>query len=111
MHKFIPTNSTKDPLVTSQSDVWCKRTDVSHLVVKLIYRCRLVRLTVTVTPYACSPEIDGSVLTVVVSECIVDHELQLCNLWSSSPDCDVVSVANRLDRWSQPCHISYVIVF
>ena len=30
-------------------------------------RCRLVRLT----PYACSPAIDGSVLTVVVRECIV----------------------------------------
>ena len=39
---------------------------VSHLVVKLhnLYRCRWVRLT----PYACSPEIDGSVLTVVVRE-------------------------------------------
>ena len=30
-------------------------------------RCCLVRLT----PYACSPVIDGSVLTVVVRECIV----------------------------------------
>ena len=29
----------------------------------------LVRLTVT--PYACRPEIDGSVLTIVVRECIV----------------------------------------
>ena len=44
-------------------------TGVSHLVVKLhsLYRCRLVRLT----PYACSPAIDGSVLSVVVRECIV----------------------------------------
>ena len=32
-----------------------------------MYKCRLVRLT----PYACSPAIDGSVLTVVVRECIV----------------------------------------
>ena len=46
-----------------------KRTNVSHLVVKFhnLYSCRLVRLT----PYACSPVIDGSVLTVVVRECIV----------------------------------------
>ena len=62
------------------------------------------------TDVACSPEIDGSVLTVVMRECIVDHGLQLWNLWSSSPDCDVVSIANRLDRWSRPWHISYVIV-
>ena len=42
---------------------------MSHLVVKLhsLCRCRLVRLT----PYACSPAIDGSVLTVDVRECIV----------------------------------------
>ena len=48
--------------------VWCKQTGVSHLVVKLhsLYRCRLVRLT----PYVCSPTIDG-VLTVVMRECIV----------------------------------------
>ena len=41
---------------------------VSHLVVRhhSLYRCRLVRLT----PYDCSPAIDGSVLTVVVRECI-----------------------------------------
>ena len=32
-----------------------------------LYRCCFVRLT----PYACSPVIDGSVLTVVVRECIV----------------------------------------
>ena len=46
--------------------MWCRRTDVSHLVVKLhsLYRCRLVRQT----PYACSPAIDGSVLTVVHDE-------------------------------------------
>ena len=40
----------------------------------------------------------------------VDHGLQLWNLWSSSPVCDVVSLANSLDRGSRPCHISYVIV-
>ena len=59
MHKLIPPDSAIDPLVTSQSGVWCKRTDVSHLVVKLhsLYRCQLVCLT----PYACSPAIDGSV--------------------------------------------------
>ena len=32
-----------------------------------LYRCSLVRLT----PYACSPAIDGSVLIVFVRECIV----------------------------------------
>ena len=32
-----------------------------------MYICRLVRLT----PYACSPAIDGSALTVAVRECIV----------------------------------------
>ena len=42
---------------------------MSHLVVKLhsLYICRFVRLT----PYACSPAIDGSVLTVVMREFIV----------------------------------------
>ena len=62
MHELISPDSAIDPLVANQSGVWCKRTDVSHLVVKLhsMYRCRLVRLT----PYACSPAIDGSVLTV-----------------------------------------------
>ena len=59
---MISPDSAIDPLVTSQSGVRCKRTDVSHLVVKLhsLYRCRLVLQT----PYACSPAIDGSVLTV-----------------------------------------------
>ena len=73
MHELISPDSTIDPLVTSQSGVWCKRTDVSHLVVKLhsLYRCRLVRQT----PYACSPAIDGSVLTVVVREYIVVFDL------------------------------------
>ena len=32
-----------------------------------MYRCRLVRRT----PYACSPAVDGTVLTVFVRECIV----------------------------------------
>ena len=69
MHGLIPPDSAIDPLVTSQSGVWCKRTYVSHLVVKLhiLYRCRLVRLT----PYACSTAIYRSVLTVVVRECII----------------------------------------
>ena len=69
MHELISADSAIDPLVTIQLGVWCKRIDVSHLVVKLhsLYRCRLVRLT----HYACSPVIDGSVLTVVVRECIV----------------------------------------
>ena len=42
---------------------------VSSLAVKLHsqYRCRLVRRT----PCACSPAVDGSVLIVVVGECIV----------------------------------------
>ena len=69
MHELIPPDSAIEPLVISQSGVWCKRTYVSHLVVKLhsMYRCRLVRLT----PYACSPAIDGNVLIVVVREGIV----------------------------------------
>ena len=35
-HELIPPDSAIDPLVTSQSDVWCKQTDVSHLVVKSV---------------------------------------------------------------------------
>ena len=51
------------------SGVCCKRTGVSHLVVKLhiLDRCRLLRLT----PYDCSPATYGSVLTVAVRECII----------------------------------------
>ena len=68
-HELISPDSAIDPLVTSQSGVWCNRTGVSHLVVKLhsLYRCRLIRQT----HYACSPAIYGSVLTVVMRECIV----------------------------------------
>ena len=67
-HELISQDSATVPLVTSQSGVWCKRTDVSHLVkLHSLYRCCLVRQT----PYACSPAIDGSVLTVVVRECII----------------------------------------
>ena len=49
---FFLLDSTIDPQVTSQSGVCCKRTGVSHIVVKLhiLYRCRLVHLT----PYAVS---------------------------------------------------------
>ena len=36
------------------------------------------------------------------SQVIVDHGLQLWNLWSNSPDCDVISVVNPLDRWNRP---------
>ena len=66
---MIPPDSAIYPLVTSQSGVWCKRTGFSHLGVKLhsMYKCRLARLT----PYVCSPAIDGSVLTVVVRECMI----------------------------------------
>ena len=69
MHELISPDSAMDPLVTSLSGVCCKRTSVSHLVVKLhiMYRCRLVLRT----PYACSPVIDGSVLIVAGKECIV----------------------------------------
>ena len=68
MHELITPDSAIDPLVTSQSGVCCKRTSVSSLVVKLhsMYRCCLVRRT----PYTCSPVVDGSVLIVVVKECI-----------------------------------------
>ena len=47
----------------------CKRTSVSRLVAKLYsqYICHLVRRT----PGACSPVVDGSILIVVVRECIV----------------------------------------
>ena len=44
------------------------------------------------------------------SHVTVEHGLQLRNILSSIPDCDIVSVANPLDRGSRPCHISYVIV-
>ena len=69
MHKLISPDSAIDPLVTSQLGVCCKRTGVSHLVVKLhsMYKCRLVLRT----PYACNPVIDGSVLIVTRRECIV----------------------------------------
>ena len=69
MHELISPDSAIYPLVTSQSGVCCKRTSVSHLVVKLhsLYRCRLVLRT----PYACSPAIDVSVLIVAGRECIV----------------------------------------
>ena len=68
-HESIPSDSAIDPLVTSQSGVCCKRTSVSHIVVKLhrLYRCRLVLRS----PYACNPTVDGSVLIVGVRECIV----------------------------------------
>ena len=44
MHELISVDSAIDHQVTSQSGVCCKRTSVSHLVVKLhsLYRCRLV---------------------------------------------------------------------
>ena len=45
-----------------------------------------------------------------ISRLIGNLGLQLRNLWSSSPDCGVVSVANPLDRWRRPLHISYIIV-
>ena len=69
MHELISPDSAIDPLVTSQLGVCCKRTGVSHLVVKLhsMYKCRLVLRT----PYACNPAIDGSVLIVTGRECIV----------------------------------------
>ena len=78
MRELISPDSAIDPLVTSQSGVWCKRTDGSHLLVKLhsLYRCRLVRLT----PYACSPAIYGNVLTVVV----IVHRCLRFSLCSSS---------------------------
>ena len=69
MHELVSPDSAIDPLVTSQSRVCCKRTSVSHHVVKLhcLYICRLVLRT----PYAFSPAIDGSVLIVAGRECIV----------------------------------------
>ena len=55
--------------MTGLSGVSFKRTSVSRPVAKLHiqYRCRLVRQT----SYACSPEVDDSVLIVIVRECIV----------------------------------------
>ena len=74
MHELISTDTAIDPLVTSQSGVCCKRTSVSHLVVKLhsLYRCRLV----FPTPYVCSPAMDGSVLIIARRECIVVFRLE-----------------------------------
>ena len=40
----------------------------------------------------------------------VTVDVGLWDLWSSSPDCDVVSIAHPLDWGSRPWHISYVIV-
>ena len=48
-------------------------------------------------------------LDVYITHVTVDHGLQQWDLWSRSPDCDVVSVTNPLDRGSRPWHISYVI--
>ena len=97
-----------DPLVTSQSGVWCKWTDVSHLVVMLhsMYRCRLVRQT----PYACSPAIDGSVLTVVVRECIVVFG------WVSAPrpilGVDASSVVSlELNSWIYRMCVQILVAF
>ena len=69
MHELISPDSAIDPLVTSPSGVCCKRTSVSHLVVKLhsLYICRLVLRT----PYACSSAIYDSVLIVAGRDCIV----------------------------------------
>ena len=69
MFELFPPDSAIHPLVTSPSDVRCKRTSVSRLVVTLqiLYRCHLVRRT----PYSCSDAVDGSVLIVAVMECIV----------------------------------------
>ena len=79
--ELTPPDSAIDPLITSQSGVWCKRTGVSHLVVKLysLYSCRLIRLI----PYACSLAIVDNVLTVVVRECIVvfGQSLLLVRYW------------------------------
>ena len=68
-YELIPQDSAIDSLVTSSLAVCCKRTNVSHLVVKLhsLYRCCLVRRT----PYDCCPAVGGSVLIVAVRECIV----------------------------------------
>ena len=80
MHELISPDSAIDPLVTSQSGVCCKRTSVSHLVVKLrsLYRCRLVLRA----PYACSPAIDGSVLIVAGSASLYSGQsLFLIRYW------------------------------
>ena len=68
LKNFIPLDSAIDPYVSSPSGVRCKRTSVSHLVAKFHsqYRCCLVRRI----PCACSPAVNGSVLIVVVIECI-----------------------------------------
>ena len=47
---------------------------------------------------------------VYISHVTVDHGRKLWDLWSESPDCDVVSIGNPLDLGSRPWHISYVIV-
>ena len=63
-HKSIPLDSAIDPQLSNALGVRCKR-----LVAKLHsqYGCRVFHRT----PCACSPAVDGSVLIVVVRECIV----------------------------------------
>ena len=94
--KLIPPDSAIDPLVTSRSGVWYKRTGVSHLVVKLnsLYRCSLVRLT----PYDCSAAIDGSVLTVAVRDRV--HRSLRFSLCSSSDIGGGRSFSTMLFHWS-----------
>ena len=36
---------------------------------------------------------------VYISQVTVDHGLQQWELWSRSPDCDVVNVTNHLEQW------------
>ena len=75
MHELISPDSAIDPLVTSQLGVCCKRTGVSHLVVKLhsMYKCRLVLRT----PYACNPVTDGCRTTLEA-----DNQLQAAEVSS-----------------------------
>ena len=38
---------------------------------------------------------------------LVVYQQASLSIW---PDCDMVSLANPLDRWNRPWHISYVLV-
>ena len=68
-HELIPPDSAIDPLVPSQSGVWCKRTYFSHLVIKFhsLYRCRLIiapiAQLVSVLDFIFERAVEGSILT------------------------------------------------
>ena len=47
-------------------------------------------------------EMESEFSFINISQVTVDHGLQMWDLWSKSPNWDVVSVTNPLDRGSWP---------